>query len=424
MGVLLSPFLEGKNEIRGRRTIVKPRRLCMAAIYLAKCVITILPGQFAQAQSYKVLYTFAGTTDGGNPYGGVIQDAKGNLYGTASVGGAGGTGVVYSLDAAGKQATLYSFKSSNDSSFPQAGVIRDGSGNLYGTTRDGGTSGNGTVFKVSKTGKEKVLYSFQGGADGMSPESGVIQDAEGNLCGTTFNGGAFGYGTVFKLSMTGKKTVIYSFTGGADGAAPYGGVIRDAQGNLYGTTSLGGAYSSGTVYKLSKTGKETVLYSFQGYNNGGADGLSPTGGVIQDAQGNFYGTTDFGGTSSCFGQGCGTVFKLVRTGEETVLYSFTGGTDGAFPYRKVIQDKKGNLYGTAQSAGDSACGFHGQGCGTLFTLNQKGEYSVLYSFTGGADGAFPAAEVLSRDAKGNLYGTAFSAGDTNCNCGTVFKLTP
>ena len=159
---------------------MKLRRTCMTS-FAAVCVISILPVQFAQAQTYKVLYSFTGATDVGNPFGGVIQDAKGNLYGTASAGGASGTGIVYSLNLAGKQTTLYSFKSSNDGSFPQAGVIRDASGNLYGTTRDGGASGDGTVFKVSKTGKEKVLYSFQGGADGMSPESGVIRDAEGNL---------------------------------------------------------------------------------------------------------------------------------------------------------------------------------------------------------------------------------------------------
>ena len=218
--------------------------------------------------------------------------------------------------------------------------------------------------------------------------------------------------------------MLYSFTGGADGAAPYGGVILDVKGNIYGTTSAGGAFLSGTVYKLSKTGKETVLYSFQGYNNGGVDGLSPMGGVTRDADGNFYGTTYFGGTSSCFGQGCGTVFKLSRTGEETVLYNFTGEADGAFPYRKVIQDAKGNLYGTAEYAGDANCGFRGQGCGTVFKLSHTGNFTVLHSFTGGADGAFPAAEVLFRDAKGNLYRTAYGGGDISCNCGTVFKLTP
>ena len=223
-------------------------------------------------------------------------------------------------------------------------MIRDSAGNLYGTTSSGGAADFGVVYKIDTTGHETVLYSFTGGADGGHPLAGVIRDSAGNLYGTTETAGASdpGYGVVYKIDATGQETVLYSFIGGADGAYPVAGVIRDSAGNLYGTTESGGAADFGVVYKIDTTGHETVLYSF----TGGADGGIPVAGVIRDSAGNLYGTTQSGGTSSA-----GVVYRIDTTGHETVLYSFTGGEDGGNPLSGVVVDPTGNLYGTTYSGG-------------------------------------------------------------------------
>ncbi len=379
--------------------------------------------------------------NGANPYAGVIRDAKGNLYGTTLGGSKGekigrcsyfqtrGCGTVFRLNKSGRETVLYRFKGGRDGGAPYGGVIRDDEGNLYGTTFYGGElsceegQGCGTVFKLSKTGKETVLYAFKGGPDGANPYAGVIRDAYGNLFGTTWIGGdvscdsGAGCGTVFKLSRTGKETVMYSFKGAPDGAFPYAGVIRDEKGNLYGTTKHGGSgecdNGCGTVFKLSEAGKETVLYSFKGE----ADGLYPNGGVIRDGEGNLYGTTTGDGLPND-----GTVFKISRSGEETVLYSFDSG-GGAFPVSGVIRDAEGNLYGTTIAGGVyEGCG--GGGCGVVFKLDSTRHETVLCSFNGQpgcTSGAFPFAGVI-QDAKGNLYGTAWGGGSSGW--GVVFKLTP
>ena len=192
------------------------------------------------------------------------------------------------------------------------------------------------MYKLDSAGHETVLYSFTGGADGGDPQSGVIRDSAGNLYGTTFLGGTGNAGVVYKLDSAGHETVLYSFTF-ADGSQPTAGVIRDSAGNLYGTTELGGPASQGVVYKLDTTGNYTVLYSF----TGGADGGYPFAGVIRDSAGNLYGTTQYGGTAQQ-----GVVYRLDTAGHETVLHSFTGGADGSRPNAGVIRDSAGNLYGT------------------------------------------------------------------------------
>jgi uncharacterized repeat protein (TIGR03803 family) len=296
----------------------------------------------AEPASEVVLHNFIAPPKGSRPTVGVLRDSGGNLYGTTADGGAFNSGVVYKLDNSGKETVLYSFTGGADGSQPHAGVIRDSAGNLYGTTHFGGTFQSGVVYKLDKTGKETVLYSFTGGTDGGYPSTGVIRDSVGNLYGTTGREGASNWGAVYKVDTAGQETVLYSFAGGVDGGDPgRGGVIRDSMGNLYGTTLFGGTFSSGVVYKLDKTGKETVLYSF----TGGADGGEPLGGVIRDSAGNLYGTTAGGGVS-----GWGAVYKLDKTGQETVLYSFTGRADGSGP-SGVIRDSAGNLYGTTSSGG-------------------------------------------------------------------------
>jgi len=254
--------------------------------------------------------------------------------------------VVFKLDPTGKETVLHSFAGApTDGAFPVSGLIRDKAGNFYGTTRFGGASDFGTVFKLDSTGKETVLYSFTGGDDGGDLQAGVVRDSAGNLYGTTIEGGTFGVGVVFKLDPTGKETVQYHFTGGADGALPYARLVRDKAGNLYGATAYGGL-GCGVVFRLDSTGNETVLYSF----TCGADGAQPRAGLLRDKAGNLYGTTESGGNSNF-----GVVFKLDITGEETVLHTFTG-PDGLQVDAGLVRDPKGNLYGTTVGGGASGNG--------------------------------------------------------------------
>ena len=241
-----------------------------------------------------MLYSFTGGADGAVPEASVIGDGAGNLYGTTNSGGASNAGVVFRLDAMGQETVLYSFTGGSDGGYPYSGVIRDAAGNLYGTTTYGGGAGLGVVYKVDATGHETVLHSFTGAADGGHPNAALILDAKGNLYGTTVNSGAGFGGVVFRMDPVGNETVLHSFSG-EDGVEPYGGVIGDGAGNLYGTTFYGGASNNGVVYKLDAKGNETVLYNF----TGGADGGEPQVGVIRDAEGNLYGTTLFGGGGDC-----------------------------------------------------------------------------------------------------------------------------
>jgi uncharacterized repeat protein (TIGR03803 family) len=370
----------------------------------------------AQGQTFNVLYNFTGGSDGGYLFDSLIRDAAGNLYGTTRSGGASGDGTVFMLDTSGTETVLYSFSGVPDGARPYASLIRDPKGHFCGTTFVGGSescsnqygSGCGTVFDVDKAGKETVLYSFTGtGTDGVNPLAGVVRGPQGALYGTTAGGGASGYGTVFKLVPNGKEIVLYGFTGtGGDGATPEAGLLRDGKGNLYGVTYGGGTSGDGTVFMLDKTGKETVLYSF----GGSPDGANPSFGyLIRDAKGNLYGTTENGGAYDV-----GTVFKLTPGGKETVLHSFDyNGTDGGAPATGLIRDAKGNLYGTTSGGGAS-------GWGTVFMLDKTGNETVLHSFTG-SDGEVPFGSLL-RDPQGNLYGTTFGGGSGGY--GVVFELTP
>lgn len=301
---------------------------------------------------------------------------------------------------------LYAFTGGAEGYGAYAPVVLDAAGNLYGTAEYGGIYGYGTVFKLDTSGTITVLHSFFG--EGQYPLGGLLLDAAGNLYGTTQYGG-LGHGTVFKVDTSGNYTTLYSFTGGTDGAKPMAGVVRDAKGNIYGTTFLGGSpqcsggQGCGVVFKLDLQGNETVLYMFAG----GADGANPWG-VILDKTGNLYGTT-----SDLESTGWGTVFKLSKTAKKTVLHTFAGNNaDGGYPYAPLVVDAAGYLYGTTQYGGGPY--------GTVFKLNTSGKkYAVLHSFTGGADGAQPFAPVVF-DPAGNLYGTTYWGGTSNA--GTVFKV--
>ncbi|MGH9208408.1 MAG: choice-of-anchor tandem repeat GloVer-containing protein, partial [Acidimicrobiales bacterium] len=292
--------------------------------------------------------------------------------------GGPGLGVVFKLTPGGTETVLHSFcmqPNCSDGAYPLAGLIADSSGNLYGTTEQGGgASGQGVVFKLTPGGNETVLYSictFPGCSGGSRLNAGLIADSSGNLYGTATDGGmsggcsGTGCGVVFKLSPGGTETVLHSFTGSPiDGANPYAGLIADSSGNLYGTTYGGGASQNGVVFKLTPGGTETVLYSFCSLT-GCSDGAAPQAGLIADSSGNLYGTTAAGGASAACTVGCGVVFKLTPGGTETVLYSFTGGGDGALPEAGLIADSSGNLYGTTEIGG-------ALNSGTVFKLTGTG----------------------------------------------------
>jgi uncharacterized repeat protein (TIGR03803 family) len=320
-----------------------------------------------------ILHAFLGS-DGLFPAGGLMQDASGNLYGTTADGGAAegggcehGCGTVFKLDKTGKQTILYVFTGKTDGSGPYANLIQDPTGNLYGTAGYGGNPscfvglGCGVIFKVDTTDKETVLYSFADKTDGKSPQ-GVIRDGLGNLYGVTYDGGTLSDGAVFKLDKTGKLTILYSFTGGSDSGDPKGPIIIDKAGNLYGTTYGVFVGGFGNVYKLDTAGNFRVLYTF----NGTTDGQYP-GNLVLDAAGNLYGIALGGGTGTgCYYGGCGTIFKIDTGGNFSVVHSFTLA-EGQLPNDLII-DKAGNLYGTTLGGGKgSSCSYY-KGCGTVFEL--------------------------------------------------------
>jgi uncharacterized repeat protein (TIGR03803 family) len=367
-----------------------------------------------------------------NPEAGLFMDKAGDLYGTTVEGPActpapctAFSGVAFKLTSTGTESVLHRFNGNPDGANPYGGLTSTG----FGTTSAGGTSNMGVVFKLGGTTGATVLYSFKGPpGDGAFPYGGLTEDSSGNLYGATSAGGASNSGIVFKLDpATGKETVLYSFTGGADGAFPYGSLLRSSAGSLYGTTSAGGTTTGncfpsgcGVVFQVNAAGTESVLHSF----TGSPDGAYPYAGLIVDSAGNLYGTTYSGGAGACT-NGCGAVFKLDATGTESVLHSFAGyPTDGAFPYAGVVRDTAGNLYGTAAYGGASDNG-------VVFELNTAETETVLYSFKGTTDGGVPRAPLIL-DSKGNLYGTTYSDGiaGTACggspedSCGVVFKVEP
>jgi len=371
------------------------------------------------------------TSGGGTGQGGLCKNSNKS---------ASGCGTVFKMSPSGKLIWLYSFPSfGREGAGPMAGVLRGRNGSLYGTTTFGGdfkcySLGCGVVFEVDATGnKGRVLHNFKGGADGENPESLLVGDDSGNVYGTTYDGGNSNDGVVFKMGQAGKETILHSFTGpvdgGGDGAFPYPGVIRDAAGNLYGVADAGGD-CCGVVYRIRATGKETLLYSF----TGGSDGSGPSSVLVADAAGNLYGTTKSGGNSECGGYGCGVVFELSPQSKgywtETTLYTFCSESDCADGQRPengpLVRDAAGNIYGTTYFGGtSSSC--DGEGCGVVFKLDPSGKETVLHSFTSGADGGEP-WPGLAMDAAGNLYGVASFGGDSSCQapygCGVVFKITP
>jgi uncharacterized repeat protein (TIGR03803 family) len=375
-----------------------------------------------------VMHSFSADPGGADPAAGLAFDSSGNLYGTAEGGGAHNNGVVFRLVPGSNgwtESVLHSFKGGTDGSLPQAPVVVDAAGNLYGTTPFGGTpgkcetSGCGTLYELSNSEggwMETVLHSFSGTPDGIFPYAGLTFDSAGNLYGTTYQGGSSGRGTVFELSHGASgwtESVLYSFTGVSDGGFPVASVTFDSAGNLYGTAS-GGYSGLGVVFELTPSAggwSMNVIYSFAGR----ADGGDPRAGVVFDSAGNLYGTTAEGGSSTtCYDyEGCGTVFQLVPiTGggwQKNIILNFDGVTEGNFPQSNLAFDSSGNLYGLSGPAFELS-----PSAGGVWTV------TILDSFTT-QTGGYGANGNVVFDNAGNLYGTA---GGGSPELGVVFELSP
>jgi uncharacterized repeat protein (TIGR03803 family) len=381
----------------------------------------------SSSSTYKLLYSFKGEPDGASPLAGLIA-VHGKLYGTTLNGSKNycsascgsndcylGCGTVFSVDSSGAERVVYNFNGNfsdaQDGSWPFAGLT-ELHGTLYGTTSGGGT-GDGTVYTVSTSGKESVLYRFAGGSDAQDVEANLAV-AKGTLYGTSVYGGGSGCGgagcgTVFSVSAAGKERVLYSFTGGSDGARLYSGLTY-VHGKLYGATLEGGSgcgsTGCGTIFELSLSGKKRVLYTFGGTSDGAfPNALTAAGGVL-------YGTTEGGGTKSS-----GTFFSITKSGKLQTLYSFQDIPDGNGPGASLLY-LNGNFYSTTIGGGTT-------GVGTVYEISKTGSESVLYSFAGGNDGSDPQGPVIA--FKGALYSTTYRGGGTGCSgngCGTIFSVTP
>jgi uncharacterized repeat protein (TIGR03803 family) len=353
------------------------------------------------------------------------------LYGTTSGGGSVGGGTVFKLSRKGSGwtfSTIYNFTGGSDGGSPYGGVVFGPNGALYGSTEGGGSGSEGTIFELRPpiTVCKAIqcffglfpLYAFQGGSDGAHPlYEDLVFDGKGNIYGTTVaGGGPSNGGTVFQLTPSGKETVLHSFGNGSDGSGPQSGLVLDASGNLYGTTLVGGLYTCdvsncGTVFQLTPSGAETIIYNFMGQNDGGYPFDAP----IIDKAGNLY------GTASSYGQNSGgVVFQMTPSSGGwmySVIYALPNSCGS---HAAVTMDTSGNLYGVCYQNGKYNRGF-------VFELtNSNGTWMLqgLYDFTGGSDGENPTYAPVTLDASGNIYGTVPAGGDVNCQCGVVWEIMP
>jgi len=384
--------------------------------------------------SFTDLMKFA-PTNGANPYSALVQGTDGNFYGTTAKDGAyGDYGTVFKVTTEGKRTTLYSFCSEAgcpDGYSPVTGLTQGTDGNFYGTTQLGGTKNGGTVYQITPEGKLTALYKFCSEtkcADGSEPYGPLVQIESGDFYGTTYEGGTHSAGTVFKLTPEGKLTTLHTFcslSNCKDGASPTHGLVLGTDGNFYGTTDEGGTHSGGTVFRITPNGALTTIHSFCAKTNC-ADGSYPYAGLVQGTDGSLYGTTTFGGS-----HGVGSVFTMTLQGEFTILYNFclkTDCADGQEPYAGLIEGSDGNFYGaTAEGGNGTKAGVkpfftpenESGTYGTVFRITPKGVLTTLYNFCSKsecADGSFPYGELV-QGTDGNFYGTTSLGGDVSCTEG-------
>jgi uncharacterized repeat protein (TIGR03803 family) len=368
--------------------------------------------------TFTTLHSFDGT-DGRLSFAGLVQATNGSLYGTTYYGGTKNSGEVFEITPGGTLTTLHSFCSKSgctDGEYTYAVPIQGTDGNFYGTTYLGGSKELGTVFKIAPSGVLTTLHTFEG-ADGSQPLAGLVQSANGDFYGTTYMGGSEGYGVIFKITPSGALTTLHSFcsqSGCTDGENPYAALVQGIDGNLYGTTlGGGGAKGFGTVFKITPSGKLTTLHSFC-TQSGCPDGQFPQTGLVQGSNGNLYGTTITGGA-----YGDGTIFEITPTGKLTTLYnvcSQSGCPDGNYLYAGLIQATDGNLYGIMDVGGAN-------GVGTIFKITPTGTLTTVYNFcsqSGCPDGQYPSGGLVQA-TDGNLYGTTADGGANGD--GTVFRLS-
>jgi uncharacterized repeat protein (TIGR03803 family) len=397
--------------------------ICLLFLFCAATVIA------SPAQTFTRLATFDETNGSYPLFMALVQGTDGKFYGTTSDGGIHGDGSIFAITAGGKLTTVYSFcaqANCTDGRWPQGGLVQTTNGDFYGTTYAGGANSNnscpagcGTVFKVTPTGTLTMLYNFCSQTDcidGIVPFAGLVQDTNGDLYGTTAVGGD-NNGTIFKITPGGEFTTLFLFQGN-DGAEPGAALIQAIDGALYGTTAIGGAEVTGTVFEITAEGMLTNLHTFDG-----PDGLYPQAPLVQATNGDFYGTTGYGayGSNHCQG-GCGTIFKITPAGVFTNLHSFFGSpTEGGNPMAGLVQATDGNFYGTTSYGGASKNCKHY--CGTLFQITPAGVLTTLHSFSG-PDGEYP-KNGLMQATDGDFYGAATDGGNGTClhGCGTVFRLS-
>jgi uncharacterized repeat protein (TIGR03803 family) len=371
------------------------RSLRIFAAALCFCIVPVFASRADTLVS--LLHAFGPPApDGAYPWSTLVQGADGNFYGMAASGGQFGAGNIFQVTPSGVFNVIYAFTNGLDGAYPRAALIVGSDGNFYGTAAYGGSNGVGTVFKMSTSGVFTLLCSLRtNNIDGQHLEAALVEGSDGDFYGTTAYGGASGGGTVFKITPTGVLTTLRSFTGsGTDGSEPTAPLIQGPDGNFYGTTAYGGTRGSGTVFRITPQGVWTNLHSF----TNGIDGALPWAALVLGTDGNFYGTTYSGGT-----YGYGTIFTITSAGALTPLYSFSNGTDGGEPYAALVQGDNGNFYGTSHGASNLYPGTNS--IGTVFEITPWGYLTTLYSFTNGVDGANPTAGlILGKDGK--FYGAA------------------
>jgi uncharacterized repeat protein (TIGR03803 family) len=419
------------RSVKAEALIGRVTRLVLLILFFSATQDGLVSGQICS-----ILHNFGDgsvSNDGSLPLAGVIQGSDGNFYGVTDEGGSAGEGTIISMTPGGTVTILHNFGDGtvpNDGQYTAAGLIRGVDGNFYGTTSGGGSANYGTVFNVTPSGVVTILHSFNDGSvtdDGKNPSAKLIQATDGNFYGTTPNGGAANEGTAFKMTPSGVVTILHSFGDGSvtgDGLYPSTELIQGTDGNFYGTTQHGGStgFFGGTVYKMTPAGVVTILHSF-GDGSVSNDGLQPIAGLVQGTDGSFYGTTSVSSKVIPLGFGAftnapGSAFKITPQGVVTILHSFGDGTianDGQYPSAALIQATDGSFYGTTENGGFASVG-------TIFRMTSSGAITIMHSFGDGSvpnDGSYPAAPVFQA-SDGNMYGTTEDGG--SAGTGTLFKL--